>query len=380
MRETATWNGLYRLAASIGMGLVILLLMSTSSAYAHFSSTGYSDIQVGDQSLQYSLVLSEHDLMEALPIDGDKDGKLTAEELLQSNEVLTKLVSSYLIVTGDGKVGQAVLDPPKQVVRSKMAMVEIPIRYSFPAAVQRYLIQYALFLDGPDSQHRSYATVQLGKQTIEQVLNKNNNIVQIKVNVGDPAATLSAPQQASQGALRTVASYIVMGMEHIWSGIDHLLFVIGLVLATREPRKLLLLLTAFTVGHSLTLLLASLELAYVSPKLIEPLIALSIVYIAVENIRQKGAGNRWGIALLFGLIHGFGFAEILQGTLSSQIALRLFSFNLGVELGQLAVVVVAIPFVWAMYRWVRRPAWSYAVSGLVGCTGCYWFVERMLQG
>ncbi|WP_281889784.1 HupE/UreJ family protein [Paenibacillus sp. YYML68] len=380
------------------VGCLLLGLSFPSEVEAHFSSSGFSDIVVEKQGLSYQLVLAEHDLMEGLKLDADQDGVLSKEELAQaqSSQALDKFVSNYLIVTGDGKVGVAKLGQAEHITRSKMPMVNIPITYSFDKPATRYQVQYAVFYDGLDPQHRSFASIRFGDQIIEQVLNKNNSIVQFKAaqvadsnphTIADPATTGGQPtlndsvyqSTASGTLLGTVGSYMVMGMEHIFSGIDHLLFVAALVLTHRSMRRLLLLLTAFTVGHSLTLILASLELASMSPLIVEPLIALSIVYVAARSIWRKDEEERWGVALLFGLIHGFGFAELLQGTLSGSVALPLLAFNVGVELGQVAVVLLVLPLLWAARRWIPRTGWVQVASGIVGVLGLYWFIERILQ-
>nr|WP_275589162.1 HupE/UreJ family protein [Paenibacillus sacheonensis] len=178
-----------------------------------------------------------------------------------------------------------------------------------------------------------------------------------------------------------------MGMEHIWSGADHLLFLCGLILAARTSGwKMLKLISAFTVGHSITLVLSALDLASLSPLIVEPLIALSIVFVAFENMFRKRfpklESKQIVVTALFGMIHGFGFAEILHGTMAGNIALPLFSFNLGVEIGQLAVLVIVVPVLWLILKLFttqsRQVWWTYGTSSLVGIMGLYWLVERVI--
>nr|WP_279590385.1 HupE/UreJ family protein [Paenibacillus lupini] len=179
-----------------------------------------------------------------------------------------------------------------------------------------------------------------------------------------------------------------MGMEHIWSGADHLLFLCGLILAAGASGwTMLKLISAFTIGHSITLVLSALDLASLSPLIVEPLIALSIVFVAFENILRKKDGantekKRLAVTVLFGMVHGFGFAEILHGTMSGNIALPLFSFNLGVEIGQLAVLAIVIPVLWLIRKVMtgnRQTWWAYGTSSLVGLMGLYWLIERLIS-
>lgn len=230
-----------------------------------------------------------------------------------------------------------------------MEMIGIDIRYKFAATVKQYLMQYNFFwYSGVDVNHSNYATIQVGGQTIQQVLGSQNYIVQIQgpgAAAGNPSAveapsTLDAKPVVNMTAtswVSTLKTYVLMGMKHIWSGLDHMLFVLGLLLAAEQRVwKIVRLITAFTIGHCITLVLSSLEVAYLSPKIVEPLIALSILYIAVENIWKRKESARVIVTLLFGLVHGFGFAEVLRGTLSGHMALPLFSFNLGVEIDSLS--------------------------------------------
>jgi hydrogenase/urease accessory protein HupE len=173
--------------------------------------------------------------------------------------------------------------------------------------------------------------------------------------------------------------FLYQGILHILGGIDHVLFVVTLILAMRTPRQLLLVITAFTIAHSITLVLATLGLVYMSPRLAEPLIALSIVYVAVENlIRHKPA--RPQVAFAFGLFHGFGFSAVLRdlGFASGQMAPLLVGFNLGVEVGQLIIVLPLFPLI----AWLQRREATFLVvsrytSAAVGLVACWWFIERL---
>jgi len=172
-----------------------------------------------------------------------------------------------------------------------------------------------------------------------------------------------------------------IGVEHILLGVDHLVFLLGLVLVGRRVRSLATMITAFTLGHSVTLGLAVLGVYAAPPSLVEPAIALSIAYVGIENYLVKDDTKRWRIALLFGLIHGFGFAGAL-GELSLpavDVPSMLVSFNLGVELGQLAVMAVVLPLIMLVRnrRWYQRIALPTA-SAAVTLAGLFWFGTRVL--
>ncbi len=224
---------------------------------------------------------------------------------------------------------------------------------------------------------------------------KNGPLIVRQIGAGEKAYTgylkdgeLSAPMTrdgtAGEGALQTFVRYIEIGFEHIVpKGLDHILFVLGLFFFALHLRPLLIQVTAFTLAHTITLALAVLGVVTVPGSIVEPLIAASIVYVAIENI----FGNQlsvWRTAVVFGfgLLHGLGFASVLGdvGLQPAAFALGLIGFNVGVELGQLAVIAAAF-FVlgWPLGKkpWYRS---RIAVPGsvLIALVGAFWFVERVI--
>jgi hydrogenase/urease accessory protein HupE len=185
-----------------------------------------------------------------------------------------------------------------------------------------------------------------------------------------------------QGTFAVIRKFAASGVHHILIGPDHLLFLIGLLLLGGSLRQLILVVTAFTAAHSVTLSLAALNLVTPPPWIIEPAIALSIVYVGADNLTVRGGRDmRAWIAFAFGLIHGFGFANVLREMDLPARALgwSLFSFNLGVEIGQL-VVVVAVASVLAAVRARSETAGrrlAIAGSVVVIAAGTFWFVERV---
>lgn len=185
-----------------------------------------------------------------------------------------------------------------------------------------------------------------------------------------------------------IASYLQFGVEHLLSGIDHVLFVIGLVLFIRNPLMLLKTITAFTVAHSITLALSVVELVRIPQQPVEAVIALSIIFLARELCvppERRSAITQlrpWLMAFVFGLLHGFGFAGALMdiGLPQEQLALSLFLFNVGIEIGQLCIIAVMLSGAWLLKksgafsseRWV--PAFTYAMGGMA----TFWTLDRML--
>jgi hypothetical protein len=187
---------------------------------------------------------------------------------------------------------------------------------------------------------------------------------------------------STQGVLAVVRTFIPAGIHHILIGPDHILFLVGLLLLGGTWLALVRIVTAFTIGHSITLSLAALNIVIPPARVIEPAIALSIVFVGADNlVRGSGRDLRAWAALVFGLVHGFGFANVLRefGLPARALGWSLFSFNFGVEIGQLGVVLVVATAL-AVIRTRSDAAGSrVAIAGsvVVIAAGVYWFIERV---
>ena len=203
---------------------------------------------------------------------------------------------------------------------------------------------------------------------------------------GTISVELAALQAGSRSTLDAARRYTLLGIEHILFGLDHLLFVAALLLLVRGPWMLVKTVTAFTVAHSLTLALATLGVVEVPAAPVEACIALSIVLVAAEGLRDSARGEPlgrpWLLAFAFGLLHGFGFAGALTelGLPPSEVPVALLFFNVGVEIGQLAFVAALL----ALHALLRRPLawlprWTTAIPGYaIGCLATLWFWERFV--
>jgi hydrogenase/urease accessory protein HupE len=203
----------------------------------------------------------------------------------------------------------------------------------------------------------------------ERVLDKDHDVAEFDFGHAPPSGWLD---------------FVRLGIAHILSGADHLLFLAALLIGSRSLRRLLLVVTAFTLAHSLSLALGVLGYVDLSPVLVEPLIAASIVWVALENL-WLGAGSAWrrtALTFAFGLVHGLGFAEGLRELHLERAALvrALLGFNLGVEAGQVLIVLLLAPLLaWAARtRQARR--WDRAASTLIALGGAAWLVQRTAFG
>jgi hydrogenase/urease accessory protein HupE len=192
---------------------------------------------------------------------------------------------------------------------------------------------------------------------------------------------------AAQSGWQVFGAYLVLGIEHILFGVDHLLFVLGLLLLVRGLSLLVKTITAFTLAHSVTLGAAALGFVNVPQAPVEAVIALSILFLATELLKQRrgetGLAEKqpWLVAMSFGLLHGFGFAGALAeiGLPDSAIPMALFSFNIGVEVGQLLFVFAALVIIAVLQKWsIRWPRWVEQVPAYgIGSLAAFWLVQRV---
>jgi len=222
-------------------------------------------------------------------------------------------------------------------------------------------------------------------------------LIRVEMLDGRKWTTIARPSHpwveiaAAQSTLQVASAYLLLGIEHIWGGIDHLLFILALLIVAEGTRRLVATVTAFTIAHSLTLAAAALGFVHVSQAPIEAAIALSIVFVACEIVhsRQNRAGLTarwpWLVAFAFGLLHGFGFAGALSevGLPQNAIPVALLFFNLGVEVGQLlfiaaVLVVIALGRKLARRVAVSPPRWAWRVPPYaIGGIAAFWLIERV---
>jgi hydrogenase/urease accessory protein HupE len=179
----------------------------------------------------------------------------------------------------------------------------------------------------------------------------------------------------------TVGSFLLLGIEHILTGYDHIAFLVGLIVIGLSTREVLKIITAFTVAHSITLLLAALQIIRLDSRLVESVIALSICYIALENLFKKKVRYRWLITFCFGLVHGFGFASALRELIvgKANLVLSVVSFNLGVETGQLMIFVVLLPVMHLLKQKMEFRRVTQGVSLAIFLLGFTWLLERLFD-
>nr|MBT6354336.1 HupE/UreJ family protein [Pelagibacteraceae bacterium] len=220
----------------------------------------------------------------------------------------------------------------------------------------------------------------------EQNLNKNvDQLYTNYLNSGDASDLINLNHTVALTKINSFIKYLFLGIEHIIpKGLDHMLFIIGLFLFSNLIRPLLLQVTMFTIAHTITLVIASLSLINVNASIVEPLIALSIVYIGVENIFKKHSNTkiRYYVIFLFGLLHGLGFALVLKdvGLDYSNLLMNLVSFNIGVEIAQIFILFLLYLTIGLFFSKKKyyKIIFQIPLSLFISLIAIYWFVERII--
>ena len=362
-------------------GAAALLLLAASGARAHKASDAYLVLESESKDLRGAWEVGLRDLELAIGLDADGDGAITWGELRAAQDRIASLLLSRLDLAASGK--SCVLQPEGILTdrRADGAVAVLRFSAACSAPTFRLDVDYRLLFD-QDPLHRG--------------------LVRLRGH-GKEAAAVFSPDRERQtldlgGGWAQAASFLREGVAHIFSGVDHVLFLLALLLPAvlrREGsgwrpveswrpalRETLLVVSAFTAAHSITLSLAVLELVRLPSRWVESAIALSVLLAALNNLVPLFRGRQWAFAFGFGLLHGFGFAGALAelGLPATRLAAALVAFNLGVEAGQLAIVSAALSLAYAVRRTRAYPRLGLAAgSAAIAVLSATWLVERALQ-
>jgi hydrogenase/urease accessory protein HupE len=350
----------------LALALLGALAVATPAA-AHPAPFSYVDLTLRESSVDVTVVAHSFDLAHDL--------ELVSPELLLDTagiearrESLVALLGPRLQIEADGRsLSCGASGPPEVIAERASVRLGLSCALDRPAGVLR--VHATMFPYDPA--HQTFVNVyEHGALQTQAILDRDHGSFEYFAGT-------------RQGALAVAGRFLPAGIHHILIGPDHLLFLVGLLLMGGTVRQLALVVTAFTLAHSLTLSLAVLGVFNPPGRIVEPAIALSIVYVGADNLLvRQGRDLRAWIALGFGLVHGLGFASVLREMELPRRALgwSLFSFNLGVEIGQLVVVLVVATALAALRAKSELAGRRLAVAGsiVVVVAGSMWFVQRLV--
>ncbi len=358
------------------------LLAAPAVAAAHHRTSTFSDIAVSKGEVTWQVRVRTEDLL--VPV-GLPDTAPPADLDARREEAQSYVAARLAVQDGDAACARtaARVDLAADAALPTWAFT---FQFACPRRVSALRLRYDLFFD-LDDLHTGFAKLALDDEHLATTIFRKDT------------RQLAVARDVS--VWQTAGDYLVLGVEHIFTGYDHLAFLTALLLAAALGRRsgpgsapagasvraavlgTLKIVSAFTLAHSITLISSALRPGGLPTFWVEPAIALSVAYVGVENCFRGRPGRRWLLVFGFGLVHGFGFASVLQeiGLPRSGLVLSLLSFNLGVELGQLTVVSLMLPLLLAVAR--RRPhlyerAFLLAGSGAIAIAGLIWFVARVV--
>jgi hypothetical protein len=349
------------------LALSLALLLMAGSAGAHDEDILYAQLwrlQAAQPEVRERLTLTAETLALLIPVDADGDGALTQADLDARELALAVGIWDALPLTAGGQPCART----GATARVRESFVELGATFSCPPGELRQRFSLLSLLPS------NYKVVLGGFLQGEQG--------QRFVDATQPTLVVSEPGQVERESVSGLLGWLSLGLTHILEGFDHLAFLLALLLVGGSFRRVMLLVTTFTVAHSLTLgatALGFILLDEARTRWVEAAIAASIIWVAVENLVLREHRHRAVLTFLFGLVHGFGFASVLSGYgLGDSVVTGLFGFNLGVELGQAAVVAVLLPLVRLVQR---RPMvhqrMVHALSLLILGAGGYWLMDRI---
>jgi hydrogenase/urease accessory protein HupE len=359
-----------------GLSVSLFLLVSlTFQACAHDPGLSSAKVTIGDEQIDVLLGFAQKDAESMIAAQADQPGADKPRGFAVKPEKLESIAANEFSLSWRE---QRLIPNQTTTLRTDAQNVEISLRFQRPNAAQVRLIS-SLIKRLPLG-HREYLSVETtsGANLGEAMLSAEEDSFQIDL----PAIGLSAGASNKSHAF---LAFMRLGVEHILTGYDHLLFLFALMIVCRDLRSIFMVITCFTVAHSITLALATLDIVRLPGRIVEPTIAATIAYVGIENL-VHGDSPKWRglITFLFGLVHGLGFADALRefgiGSRGVGIVLPLVGFNLGVEAGQLSVAAIVLPILWQLRknsRLVRQ--WVPVCSVAVALAGSYWMIERMMQ-
>ncbi len=366
-----------------GIAAAMIMLAFGTRARAHQTSDSYLNLVFNSPQPSGQWDIRADDLEYVIGLDDNDNGSISPEEMLAHKNAIDAFATNHLQVKLDGVATPIVITDHELAAQQDGLYVSLKFTLPQSGTPRRLDLTYNLFFD-LNAQHRGLFLLEYGgkKQTA----------------IFTPATSTQQFQLATVSAFAHFRQFLHEGVWHIWQGYDHILFLLALlipaVLRRSEDKwhpvpsfrpallNVLKIVTAFTIAHSITLSLATLKLVQLPSRFIESAIAISVAVAAFNNIRPFFRDGAWLVAFAFGLIHGFGFANALTelGTSSTALALTLLGFNLGVEIGQLVIVLIFLPVAFAL-----RSSWFYQRvtvgfgSAVIILCASLWAIERVFD-
>ncbi|MSU22608.1 MAG: HupE/UreJ family protein [Opitutus sp.] len=358
--------------------LLAALLLAPLVARAHNPDTSYARVTIGEHEVRFRFTYDLFTLQKVVALDADRDGRTTRAELQRGLPEIHAFLRRHIAIEIDattadfGAPGGFVWPPDSgdAIAEADYHTASGLIHFDFRRPVADPPENVALafrFIAPLSDRHTVLGSFDHRGATHEVTFTRFEPDYDYVTGYEPPL-------------WQRLWQFLRLGLAHIFFGYDHLCFLLALVVASRF-RELVKIVTSFTVAHSLTLILAALDVMRLPVRLVESGIAATIIYVAIQNLRGAPTERRWMLTFGFGLIHGFGFANVLgeMNLPTTSLVRCLLSFNVGVEIGQLAFIAAALPLVAWLRRGQHERRTIIAISGLLALFGAAWFTDRALN-
>ena len=378
--------------------LLISLLCFPKLADAHAYSASYTKITMDEKKTEIVFTLDTLSLIELLPdIDLNKNWVLEKSEVKKEQHHIEELITEGLTLDKNNNEVTPKVETMRLVKKENKEFLSTTMTFPSFSAGDTIVYNDGFYFNDTGTNYVDLISASFMGQTSEAVLQGKERtwtilLTEVQQEQGQDQTTQPAPgteldqtkaavPEPPQTTTSSWFSFFKLGMLHIITGYDHLLFLFALLLRKQTLKQYISIVTSFTLAHSITLSLAVLGWITLPSRFVEATIAFSICYVAIENIFRKEIRHRWGITFLFGLIHGLGFASILKEMeiAKSHLAVALVNFNLGIEAVQLAIVLLLLPLLAYIFRLKISRRFVQIGSSIIFILGAIWLVERIIS-
>jgi hydrogenase/urease accessory protein HupE len=361
-RGRARGRSLSRRLIPVALGGLVLMGMLATRLAAHPANVAYARVSIAEAAVEIALSLNLFELDLVLSLDRDLDGRVDGAELEARHADIVDYLRDTVGVSASGRALTAAvlaLEPGRS--RDGRAVLEATLWFGAAAPLGDVVVRCEPLTElGGD--HTTLARIDVDGASREFVFRSG------------------VPYRDGPGLMATALEFLKLGIVHIFIGYDHIAFLLALLLTGASLTAVVKIVSAFTAAHSLTLSLAALDVLTLAPAVVEAGIALSIVYVAAENLFTARREGRFLVSFVFGLVHGFGFAEVLKelGLPSSALVTSLVTFNVGVEIAQVAIVAAALPILYGLTRTRLHAPLTRVASAIILTLGLVWLYQRTL--
>jgi hydrogenase/urease accessory protein HupE len=377
--------------------ICILINLFPTGVSAHAYSSSFTEINFTDEQTEVNFSIDTLSIIELIEgIDKNENGILEESELIEDEHHVEELLHTSIVIDKDNEQQEAKWNGMK--IENKDNKEYVTFSFEYPAFFPGDTISLSdgFYFKDSKTNYINLISAQNRGETSQAILQGDNRtwtilLTELQQEQGSTETTEENPnsnKEQTQNNETTMESsdnswfsFFKLGMLHILTGYDHLLFLLALLFRKQTFKQYAAIVTSFTIAHSITITLAVLGIIDLPSKFVEATIAFSIVYVALENLFRKEIRHRWGLTFAFGLIHGLGFANLLQemNISKSQLAGSMLSFNIGIELVQLILVLLVLPLLTYIHRLSFSQKILQYLSILIILLGGFWFIERVFS-